>query len=168
MSDTVSTETVPVTPVVPEIKDEKELPADILRKLLKEANDEAAATRVKKNEAVEAAKTEVTTEFEAKLTESNTAHEATKVKLATSSHEYDKLVTAIEAGVPTDKVTAFASALQGSTPEELKAHAETLKTLFGVTASKNSAVDPTAGAGNTALPLNGDPLLRALTNIVNK
>jgi hypothetical protein len=171
MSEEVSTEN-PTTPV-PETttETEKELPADVLRRLLKEARDEAAANRVKGNEKAEAAKTEVTQEYEGKLSQEQSAHEVTRVELTKTQLNYEKLNTALDAGVPADKARAFASALQGSTPEELKAHAETLKSLFGIgstPASVTPPVDPTAGTGNNVLPLNGDPLLRAIEGIVNK
>lgn len=155
-----NTDTGKVTP--------EEVPADVLRRMLDETRQEAAAARVKGKQKVEETKAAVTQEFEAKLASATTAHEATKVDLAKTKIEVDKLTVAIDAGVPTDQIKAFAKLLQGATVEELKAHAEEVKGLFNFKTEKKPAVDPTAGSGGAVLPLNGDKLLGALDAIVNK
>lgn len=59
-----------------------------------------------------------------------------------------KLDAALEAQVPGDALKVFADRLRGSTPEELKADAETLKKSgFGVQAT-GRATDRSAGLGN--------------------
>ena len=84
-------------------------------------------------------------------------------------HEVDKLKAAIEAGIANDKVLDFADLLKGDNPEELKSHADKLKSLFTNNeqkSEKQAATDPTQGQGNS-LPLNGDPLLNALKSKLN-
>lgn len=150
MSETASTGTESTTETVvtqSEITTVEQLP-EFARNMITELRQENASTRVKKNEAVEAAKGEVQTAFEAKLAESNTAHEATKDQLAQATMSMAKLNAAIEAGVPTDKLTSFASRLQGSTAEELKADAVEVKKIFGITEStpvNKPATDPSQG-----------------------
>jgi septal ring factor EnvC (AmiA/AmiB activator) len=69
-----------------------------------------------------------------------------------------KAEVAEAAGVP-------AEALAGSTREEIEAHAEVLKKLIVPADGKKGAIGPyvpSEGTGEGALPLNGDPLERAL------
>lgn len=142
----------------------EEVPADVLRKLLDEARSEAAENRVKGKEKVKETETKLTTEFESKLAEANTAHDATKVKLAEESLKVQKLTVAIKAGFEKDDILEVADLLKGATEDELTAHAARLKGLFGKKDKNDPPVDPTAGAGNQEVPLNGDPLMRALTS----
>lgn len=166
MSEDASTTTTETTPKVTEPAKSDDVPADVLRKLLDEARNEAAENRVKGKKKVEETKAEVTQQFEAKLAEANSAHEATKVKLAESQLTVEKLTVAIKAGFEKDDILEVADLLKGSTNEELTAHAARLKGLFGTKGETPPAVDPTAGAGNSGdnIPLNGDPLMRALTS----
>jgi hypothetical protein len=122
---------------------------------------------------VEAAKAEVKAEYEAKLAQATEALEAAKNESASSVVQLAKLQAALDATVPDlkEKVVDIAKRLVGQTDEELKADAERVKTLYGVTPTapaKPKAVDPSQGQGNSALPLNGDPLLNMLTRAVNK
>jgi hypothetical protein len=55
--------------------------------------------------------------------------------------------------------------LKGDTAEEVAAHAEKLKALFGSDPTPARATDPSQGS--TPLPLNGDPLVALLTSAVN-
>lgn len=122
---------------------------------IRDLRQEAAKHRTSKNDAVQAAKLEAQTEFEAKLAESNTAHEATKSELSKAQLAVEKLNAAIEAGVPVGKLKSFAARLQGTTPEELKADAAEAKKIFGVTESQ-SAEDPSQGLGGTGSGNTGD------------
>jgi hypothetical protein len=133
---------------------------------LSKVRDEAARQRVAKREAAEAAKAETSTEYEAKLAAAGTAHEATKVQLTRAQTELAKLHTALDANVPADKVKAFASALQGSTPEELKAHAAELNKLFGTVpaVTNDEPVDHSQGLGNGKGK--GDDFDSYLTNLL--
>lgn len=123
---------------------------------LSRVRQEAAGARVKAKEKVEAAKAEVTSQFEAQLAASNTAHEATKDELASATLNNTKLDTALEAVLGEEvakKVRAFAKTVQGSNPDELKAHAEELKALFGITGEAkvdDPATDPSQGMGGNA------------------
>src|SRR6187200_739246 len=81
---------------------------------LARVRNEAASNRVKGNEKAEAARTQVTQEFEAKLAESSTAHETTKSKLSQAEAKIAKLSVALKSGVSVDKVEAFAGLLQGN------------------------------------------------------
>lgn len=122
---------------------------------IRDLRAEAARHRTAKNDAVQQAKLEAQTEFETKLAESNTAHEAIKGQLAQATLSLEKLKAAIEAGIPVDKLTSFASRLQGNTPEELKADAVEVKKIFGVTNS-NTASDPSQGMGGSGSSVGDD------------
>ncbi|EUA84239.1 putative gp14 [Mycobacteroides abscessus] len=61
--------------------------------------------------------------------------------------DFDKLVTAIKADVPNDKVFAFAKTLQGTTEDELASHAAELKSIFGSSLGSSPAYDPSQGRG---------------------
>jgi len=146
MSDDVNAGTGSVTPpVTPTEPTTVEQLPEFARNLITGLRQENAKHRTSKTEAVEAAKLEAQTAFEAQLAASNTEHEATKGELGTSKLELAKLQAAINSGIPTDKLLTFASRLVGSTEEELKADAEEAKKLYGVTS--DSAVDPSQGRG---------------------
>lgn len=152
MTETVSTgsEGTEGTPPVSTPTTVEQLP-EFARNLITNLRQENAKHRTSKTEAVEAAKLEAQTDFETKLSESTNAHEATKGELGQTKLELAKLTAAINAGVPVDKLLTFASRLNGSTEEELKADAEEAKKLYGVTS--DSPVDPSAGQGSNG----GDP-----------
>jgi hypothetical protein len=131
---------------------------------LTKVRQEAASQRVKKQEAVKAKESEVTETFKAQLAESANALEAAKNEAAAASVQLAKLTVALEAKIPSDKVIAFSKALQGDTPDALKAHAEELKGLFG--ASGGSAVDPSQGLGSATG--GADPAANAFAAFVKK
>lgn len=143
-----------------------------LTKAVSDANAEAAKYRVEKREAVEAAKAEVAESFNAKIQELEEAAKLQADELVTQRNDAAKLRAAIKADISTDKVLDFAALLQGETEDELVSHAETLKGLFTQgeqPKSKTTATDPTQGSGSkNPLPLNGDPLLAAITKAVNR
>lgn len=147
MSDNVNNDSTSGTvtpPTVNEPTTVEQLP-EFARNLITGLRQENAKHRTSKTEAVEAAKLEAQTAFEAQLAASNTEHEATKGELGNTKLELAKLTAAINAGIPSDKLLTFASRLNGSTEEELKADAEEAKKLYGVTS--DSAVDPSQGRG---------------------
>lgn len=141
-----------------------------LTKAVSDANAEAAKYRVEKRDAVEAAKAEVAESFNAKIQELEEAAKSQADELVNQRNDAAKLRAAIKADISTDKVLEFASLLQGESEDELVSHAETLKKLFTTDEQpKSKAVDPTQGKGSTnPLPLNGDPLLAAITKAVNR
>lgn len=136
-----------------------------------EANAEAAKYRVEKKDAVEAAKQEVTTEFEAKIAALEEQIELEKQEAGNSRTEVQKIKAALAAGVASDKVLSFADLLKGETEEELTTHAEEVKKLFTAddTSKKSRATDHSQGSGSGSVtPLNGDPLLQKVMAVVNR
>lgn len=121
--------------------------------LIRNLRSENAANRVKTNEKLNATKAETQSEFEAKLAESNTAHQATQEQLNASNLSLAKLNAAIEGGVPTEKLLAVASRLNGTTAEEIKADVEVVKKLFGVgePSPRTPATDPSQGLGGSGV-----------------
>lgn len=145
---------------------------DWAREKLTKANNEAAKYRTEKNEAVEKAKQEVTDSFTGKVEALEAQVAERENEIASSRNEKDRIKAAIEAGIANDKIFTFADLLKGETPEELRSHAEELKSLFTVQddnpKKKTSATDPSQGTGNDHLPLNGDPLLESVMAVINK
>lgn len=145
-----------------EPQSKQELP-DWAQKELSDARAEAAKYRVEKKDAVEAAKAEAETEFNKKLDEVISAKADVESKLQAEILHGQKVRAIIDAKLPVDKLDEYVGLLQGETEEELRSHADTLKTLFNVPETKNPpAVDPSQGSGVPNTPLNGDPLLNAL------
>lgn len=137
------------------------------RDQITKANNEAAKYRTEKNDAVEAAKAELTESFQTKIQELEAQVAEKSGEEAVARTEVEKLKAAIDAGIKSDKIVSFADLLKGDSPDELRSHADQLKELFSTDdqqkETKNSATDPTQGQGST-LPLNGDPLLKAVTD----
>jgi hypothetical protein len=136
--------TTPPTPAPPaaqptEINSVEQLP-EFAQNMIRDLRAEAARHRTAKGDAVKTRETELNQEFETKLAESNTAHEATKADLARVNLEMAKLGAAIRAGVPSDKLATFAGLLQGSNKDELDAHAKSILSTFG--GFTQGAVDP--------------------------
>lgn len=137
-------------------------PETFSREYVEELRRENASHRTGKKEAVDAAKAELTAAFEARLAEKDTAYTELQNELGKAWVELEKVHTAIAAKVPSDKVLAFASILQGEDPETIKGSAASAKKLFGDFDSHDSPTDPTQGSGGQPLPLNGDKLMQAL------
>lgn len=127
---------------------------------------EAAKYRNEKKEAVEAARAEVTQQWESKLDQASNAASKLQAELSTAQTEMVKVTTALTLGVPGEKVVQFASLLQGGSEEEIKTSAQSAKELFGDFKTSQPATDPTQGSGGGAIPLNGDPILAALVKAV--
>lgn len=166
MSDTTNNETENST-VEPA---KNELPEWAQSKIA-EANAEAAKYRVEKKDAVEAAKQEVTTEFEAKIAALEEQIELEKQEAGNSRTEVQKIKAALAAGVASDKVLSFADLLKGENEEELTSHAEEVKKLFVTDEAntKSRATDHSQGSGSGSVtPLNGDPLLQKVMSVVNR
>lgn len=174
MSETASTgtETTATTAEATapaEVTTVEQLP-EFAQKLITQLRQENANARVKANEKAETAKLETKQEFEAALAESNTAHDATKVQLDVANLNLAKLNAAIEAGVPTDKLLAVASRLNGTNAEELKADVEVVKGLFsiGEPAPRTPAVDPSQGKGTETTGAPQDEFSSFLTGLFNQ
>lgn len=163
MSDTTTNENV--------TEPKKEELPDWAQTKIAEANAEAAKYRVEKKDAVEAAKEEVTTQFEAKIKALEEQIELEKQEVTNARTENQKVRAAIVAGIATDKILTFSDLLKGETEEELSSHAEEVKKLFvsDDNAPNPRATDKSQGAGSGSVtPLNGDPLLQKVLAVVGK
>ena len=168
MSDNTVNESTPEveTQAVPD------KPMDQQPKLFDEAyvkslRDEAAAARVAKKDAVDAALKTANETHQASLAERDTAYTELQNELASARLELEKLYVSIDANVPSDKVRAFAGLIQGSDTESIQASAKAAYDLAGGFATKSPAFDPTQGLGGRKdIPLNGDPILQAIKNAV--
>lgn len=114
------------------------------RKAISDANAEAASYRQKAKTAAEEAKAEVTASFNDQIKTLSDNNAATAAERDSATSNYNKLVAALQAGVPGDTAVEFAALLQGSNADEYKDHAEKLKGMFGP-GTKQRAVDHTAG-----------------------
>jgi hypothetical protein len=140
MSDSVEP-TTPEAPAAAEPKTQGELP-DWARKQISDANQEAANYRVQLREA-QTARQSLEEQVSALAVEKSSAVTAS----SSIQVDFDKLVTAIQAEVPLDKVFSFAKTLQGSTAEDLASHAAELKEMFGLPTAPERAVDRSQGLG---------------------
>jgi hypothetical protein len=164
MSDTASTPEATTGELAPAVTSQVET---FSREYVESLRNEAAKYRTEKTGAVEAAKTEAQAAFDAKLAERDTAYTELEGQLGVAGVELTKLRIALELGVPSEKVLAFAEILKGATEEELKESGTKSFELFsGLKSANAAAIDPTQGSGNHHLPLNGDPLLAALKRAV--
>lgn len=130
---------------------------------VKSLRDEAAAARVAKKDAVDAALKAANEGHQAELAAKDTALTELQNELAAARIEIEKLYISIDAGVPSDKVRAFTAILQGNDSESIAASAKSAYELAGGFQTKSPAFDPTQGfGGRKDIPLNGDPILQAL------
>ncbi|QDF18413.1 scaffolding protein [Mycobacterium Phage Rachaly] len=167
MSENTTTEGTPAaqTPAV-------EKPLEAQPKLFDEAyvkslRDEAAAARVAKKDAVDAAVKELSDKHAAELAARDTAYTELQNELGKAWIELEKLQTTIALKVPSDKVNAFVSILQGTDKESIEASAKSAYELAGGFNTKTPAFDPTQGfGGRSEVPLNGDPILEAIKKAV--
>lgn len=136
------------------------------REKLTKANNEAAKYRNEKNDAVNTAKAALTAEFEQKLSEKDTAYTELQGQLSAKSLELLKLQVALDLDIPSKKAVKFAALLSGTNEDEIKASAADAKDLFGAVEVKDRPTDPSQGSGNQSIPLNGDPILEAITRAV--
>lgn len=120
--------------------------SEVARKLISEANNEAAKYRTQRNTIEADTTAKLKAEFDQQfksLSDNNTAITAER---DTAMSDFNKLKVALEAGVPGDTAVEFAALLQGGNSDELKAHADKLKSMFGP-GTKQRAVDHSAGFG---------------------
>lgn len=148
MSETVSTATTTEAQTTPppttNTSTTDELP-DWARQQISSANADAAKYRVQFREADAARQS---------LQEQVASLTAEKTQVvsdgASIQADFDKLVTAIQAEIPHKHIFAFANTLQGSTAEELTAHADDLKSMFGLREETSAAFDRSQGHGSTS------------------
>lgn len=115
------------------------------RKKITEANNEAAKYRTEKNNIEAETSAKLKAEFDAQFKALSEEKSAILAERDTNALNYQKLNVALAAGVPGETAVKFAGLLQGSNDEELKAHAEELKSMFG-SPVKVPAIDPSHGA----------------------
>ena len=137
---------------------------------VKELRQEAAAARVGKKEAVEAAVKELSDKHSAELAERDARYTELENELGKAWIELEKLYTTIDAKVPSDKVRQFLSILQGTDAESIKASAKASLDLIGGFDTRTPGFDPTQGFGGKPkdMPLNGDPILEAIKKAVER
>lgn len=134
---------------------------------VKSLREEAAAARVAKKDAVDAAIKEANDAHQAQLAARDTAFTELQNELSQARLELEKLYVSIDSRVPSDKVRAFASLLQGDDSEAIQASAKAAYELAGGFSTKSPAFDPTQGfGGRETMPLNGDPILEAIKKAV--
>lgn len=155
-ADTVTTAGVQATPA----------PETFSKDYVTELRNEAARYRTEKNSAVEAAKAAMAQEFQAQIADKDVAMTELQNQLGQAWIELEKVYTAIEARIPSEKVRAFASLLKGEDKDSILESAKSATELFGGTEQSFPAFDPTQGSGGQPLPLNGDPLLNMLKKVV--
>jgi hypothetical protein len=140
MSDTENTQTENTT--------SDELP-EWARKKLSEANAEAAKYRVKAQAVADEVRAELEQKHQAEF--KSVLEEKTTVlaERDNAASQFDKLVVALQAGIPGESAVEFSKLLQGSNTEEYTAHAETLKKMFNP-GTKPKATDPSQGLNGTS------------------
>jgi hypothetical protein len=165
MSDTDTTTDTTIAP-----PPAQEAPVETFSKeYVQELRNEAAKYRNEKKEAVEAAKLEASTlaiqEYEGKAALAAEQMAAVGNELSSTKLELLKLKSVLAAEIPSVDVLEVAALVQGSDEETISASVERVKALLGKAPTRDRAIDPSQGTGNT-LPLNGDPLLDSLRKIV--
>ncbi|WP_367137907.1 hypothetical protein [Saccharothrix sp. HUAS TT1] len=115
------------------------------RKAISEANAEAAKYRVKAQTAADEARAQAQAEFDAKYKTVADEKSAITTERDQAVTDLAKLKVALASGVPGETAVAFADLLKGSNEDELKAHAENLKNMFGVSGKSAPAVDLSHG-----------------------
>jgi hypothetical protein len=137
---------------------------------VKELRDEAAKYRTEKNDAVEAAKAALSTEFELKLTEAGTQYAELGATASARELELTKLKAIIAADIPTNRIGEVAELVVGTTEAEITDRVKTLKDLMGDgVPARIPATDPSqGGTGKQDIPLNGDPILQKLMDVIGK
>lgn len=131
---------------------------------VKSLREEAAAARVGKKDAVEAAEKALREAHSAELASRDTAYTELQGSIASTQVELQKLYTALDADVPSSKVRQFVAILQGTDEESInKSAKDSLDLIGGFDPARSPAFDPSQGrGGKTPLPLNGDPILAAI------
>ena len=120
------------------------------RRAISDANAEAARYRLAAKTAADDAKAAAKAEFDKQLQVLVSEKTSIAGERDNAVTGLTKLKVAIAADVPGEQAVVFADLLQGSTEDELKAHAAQLKEMFGTPAGKQRATDKSQSAGNNA------------------
>jgi hypothetical protein len=140
---------------------------------VKELRAENAEARIKARDAAESVRTAVLGEVQPVIDAAKADATRLQDDLGSAWVGAAKLEAALVAIIGEEKaaqVSSFAGAVQGVDPASIKASAESLKALFGLTGTVQvGATDPTQGSGQRGLANPAqDPLLVALTAAANR
>ncbi|AXH46759.1 scaffolding protein [Mycobacterium phage Acolyte] len=170
MSDTATPEGTPAGEPTPVVTDKplEPTPKTYDETYVKELRQEAAAARVAKKDAVEAAVKEAKEASTAELVARDTRITELENELGNAWTLLQKYETSLDAKVPSDKVRAFVEILQGSDADSITESAKkNLELIGGFDKKPVPGFDPTQGfGGNKPLPLNGDPILNAMKGVL--
>jgi hypothetical protein len=119
------------------------------RKAISEANAEAASYRQKAKTAADEARAAVAAEYDEQIKALSGEKTAITAERDSAATNYNKLMVALQAGVPGETAVEFAGLLQGNNADEYKAHAEKLKGMFGA-GGRVRAVDPSHGLNGSS------------------
>ena len=159
MSEETASEAVAET-----VEQAQEAPETISLEYVQQLRSEAAKYRSERKSAVEAAKVAAEAEFQSKLDEAGARFTELEQAKAASDLEVLKYQKVVEAEVPAELVSDLVALVQGYDEESISESVAKLKSVMGHQV-RDRAVDPLQGSGN-AEPLNGDPLLARLKQVV--
>jgi ATPase subunit of ABC transporter with duplicated ATPase domains len=143
MSDEAVNETAEVTTT--EVTNTEDTVPEWVREKLTKANNEAAKYRTKAKEAAQQAQFEAEEKFSAQIAALTDEKAAAVAELENARLEATKLKAALSVGIPGESASEFADLLKGTNEEEILAHAEKVKELFGASVKPARATDPTQG-----------------------
>ncbi|AHG23797.1 head scaffolding protein [Mycobacterium phage EagleEye] len=171
MSDTATPEGTPAGAPAATVDPHKPEPKVYDEAYVKSLRDEAAAARVAKKDAVEAAVKALQEEHARELADRDTRYTELQNELGNAWIELEKVYTTVEAKVPSDKVRAFVEILEGTDKDSIVESAKSRLALFDGFEGGGKPVpgfDPSQGFGGKPkdLPLNGDPILNAIKKAV--
>lgn len=161
MSDTAPAPTTDAAPEAGQTPQET-----FSRDYVEALRNEAANYRNKAKTAADEARAEVAKEYKGKLTEKDTAFTALQNTSTEASTELLKLRAVIAAKIPVEDIEDVVALVQGSDEESVSESVNRVKSLLGKSPAKVAATDPTQGAGNGTVPLNGNPVLDILKRAV--
>jgi EAL domain-containing protein (putative c-di-GMP-specific phosphodiesterase class I) len=159
MSEETASEAVAET-----VEQAQEAPETFSLEYVQQLRSEAAKYRSERKSAVEAAKVAAEAEFQSKLDEAGARFTELEQAKAASDLEVLKYQKVVEAEVPAELVLDLVALVQGYDEESISESVAKLKSVMGHQV-RDRAVDLMQGSGN-AEPLNGDPLLARLKQVV--
>ena len=159
MSEETASEAVAET-----VEQAQEAPETFSLEYVQQLRSEAAKYRSERKAAVEAAKVAAEAEFQSKLDEAGARFTELEQAKAASDLQVLKYQKVVEAEVPAELVADLVALVQGYDEDSISESVAKLKSVMGHQV-RDRAVDPLQGSGN-AEPLNGDPLLARLKQVV--
>ncbi|ARQ94618.1 scaffolding protein [Mycobacterium phage Journey13] len=170
MSDNATPESTPAGDQTQEVSKPMEPQGKVYDEAyVKALREEAAAHRIAKKDAVEAAVKELTEKHQQELAARDLAYAELQKQLGDAWIELEKVYLSLDAKVPNDKVRAFIEILDGNDRDSIAESVKSRLELVGGFDSKtpSPAFDPSQGrGGKPPLPLNGDPILEAIKQAV--